>query len=270
MSETDAFWTRLQAALNLGVEAQEESATERAIRALRALLREARSDEEKGLVLLHEARFLGQLLLVTEARARLADVTRLWQKTPECEVQIAVGYALLYEMEGNPAETLRGLDRILKKYTAVWKLPDARDLYEEVQANRGRLLVGEGRLIEALPVLEETLRFEREKAGQFCYNLGYCYFKAGELEKAEQWLREALRRRLHPAIASATHYYLGRLDFDREAFARAIKEFESAAHYALQAKRGLKVIYGEMARSYNRLGMDKESSHFAELAKSAD
>jgi hypothetical protein len=45
--------------------------------------------------------------------------------------------------------------------------------YEEIQANRGRLLVGQGRWEEALPLLEETSRSEKGKPGEFYYNLGY-------------------------------------------------------------------------------------------------
>ena len=65
--------------------------------------------------------------------------------------------------------------------------------YEEIQANRGRLLVGQGRWEEALPLLEETLRSEKGKPGEFYYNLGYCYFMAEEWDKSAERFREAFR-----------------------------------------------------------------------------
>ncbi|MFZ0978205.1 MAG: tetratricopeptide repeat protein [Candidatus Acidiferrales bacterium] len=257
--------SRLQAALDLGLEGQEE-----AVSRLHALLHETPSDEERGWIELYEARFLAQLLRVTEAKEQLAHLSRMWKSTPEHDAQIAVAYALMHEMEGNPSQTLRELDRVAKKYSASWEQPGARDLYEEIQANRGRLLVGEGRHEEALPLLEETLAFERDKPGQFYYNLGYCYFKAKEWDKSEQWLKEALRRDLHPAIASATHYYLGRLEYAKGSYARAIKEFELAVTYALQAKRPPEVIYAEMAKAYGHLGMPEERSRYNDMAKSAE
>ncbi|MGO9589624.1 MAG: tetratricopeptide repeat protein [Candidatus Acidiferrales bacterium] len=258
--------SRLQGALDLGFEGQEEAA----IGHLRALLPEAPDDEEKGWIVLYEARFLAQLLRVTEARARLADLSGMWKATPEHDAQVAVAYALMHEMEGNPSQTLRELDRIAKKYSDFWEQRGARDLYEEIQANRGRLLAGEGRPKEALPLLEETLAFERGKPGQFYYNLGYCYFEAKEWDRCERWLKEALRRDLHPAIASATHYYLGRLEYVKGAYARAIKEFELAVTYALQAERPPGVIYAEMAKAYGHLGMAEERSRYDDLAKSAE
>lgn len=258
--------SRFQAALDLGFEGKEEAAISR----LRALLHETPSDEERGWIALYEARFLAQLLRVAEARARLAHLSRIWGSTPEHDAQIAVAYALMHEMEGNPSQTLRELDRIAKKYSAFWEQPGARDLYEEIQANRGRLLVRQGRLQEALPLLEETLALERDEPGQFYYNLGYCYFNAKDWNKSEQWLKEALRRDLHPAFASAAHYYLGRLEYVKGAYARAIKEFESAVTYALQAKRPPEVIYAEMAKAYGHLGMAEERSRYNDLAKSAE
>jgi len=256
---------RFQLALDLGCENQEE----RAIQELRALLQEGPTDEEKGWLMLYEARFLGQLLRVAEARTRLAELAGLWEKRPDHDVQIDVASALLYEMQGNLSQTLRELDRIARQYAALLKLPEFRDLYEEIQANRGRLLVDEDRVKEALPLLEETLRFERQKPGDFYYNLGYCYFMSGEWEKSERWLREALSSDLHPAIACVTHYYLGCLYYRKGSYAKAVTAFESAAEYAIQAKRPLNVIYGEMAKAYKRLGLEEESSHYTQLAKSS-
>lgn len=258
--------SRFHAAIELGFEGQEEAAIEH----LCALLAETPEDEQKGWIVLYEARFLAQLLRVTEAREQLAHLGKIWKATPEHDAQVTVVYALMHEMEGNPSQTLTELDRIAKKYSDFWAQPGARDLYEEIQANRGRLLVGEGRPKEALPLLEETLAFERDKPGQFYYNLGYCYFEAKEWDKCERWLKEALRRDLHPAIASATHYYLGRLEYVKGAYARAIKEFELAVTYAHQAKRRPGVIYAEMAKAYGHLGMSEERSRYNELAKSAE
>ena len=135
-------WGPFVAALRLGFEKQEEEA----IRQLRALLQETSDYEDRGWILLYEARFLGHLLRVAEARKRLAEVSRIWKRTPQHDVRIAVGEALLYEAEGNPSRALDELDRIFEKYAGQWTLPDMDDPYEEIQANRGRMLVGQDRM----------------------------------------------------------------------------------------------------------------------------
>jgi tetratricopeptide (TPR) repeat protein len=256
---------RFGAALILGFDGQEE----RAIEELRALLTEADRDEDRGWILLYEARFLGHLLRVAEARDRLATVSRIWTRTPEHDARIAVGEAVLFEAEGNPARTLKELERILKEYAGKWDLPELQEPYEEIQANRGRLLVGQDRWKEALPLLEETLRSEKGKAGEFYYNLGYCYFMAEEWDKSGEKLREALTKELHSVLVSAAHYYLGRLEYLKGALARAIKEYETAETHAAVGK-SRKVIYGELARCYGKLGMKQEAIHYAKLAASTE
>lgn len=258
-------WGPFVAALRLGFEKQEEEA----IRQLRALLQETSDYEDRGWILLYEARFLGHLLRVAEARKRLAEVSRIWKRTPQHDVRIAVGEAVLYEAEGNPSRALDELDRIFEKYAGQWTLPDMDDPYEEIQANRGRMLVGQDRCKEALPLLEETLHFERGKPGEFYFNLGYSYFMTEEWEKSERWLKEALTEELHPAFSSAIHYYLGRLEYRKAAFARAIKEFEVAEKSAVEAGTSRKVIYGALAKAYKHLGQEEDATRYAELARSS-
>jgi len=257
---------RFSAALRLGFEHQEE----RAISELDALLGEGLDDENRGWVLIYQARFLGYLLRLAEARTRLAEVSRIWEKTPQHDVRIAVAEAVLYEAEENPSRTLKELDRILERYKGQWDLPGMDDPYEEIQATRGRLLVGEERCKEALPLLEETLKFERGKPGEFYFNLGYCYFVTEQWEESERWLKEALTKELDSAFASITHYYLGRLEHDRGAFARAVKEFETSEEYARDAGISRKAIYGALAKAYKGLGQIEDAIHYAELAVSSE
>lgn len=256
---------RFIAALTLGFDGQEE----RAIEDLRALLEEDNSDEDKGWLLLYEAKFLGHLLRVSEAKERLETVSKIWPSTPGHQVRLAVGKAVLYEAEGNAVRCLKELDRILKVFAGQWALPELQEPYEEIQANRGRLLVGQNRWKEALPLLEETSRSEKGKAGEFYFNLGYCYFMAEEWEKSEQRFQEAFTKELHPAFFCEAHYYLGRLEYRKGAFARAVKQFEAAEKYAEAAGTSRKEIYGLLAASYNQLGMKQEATHYAKLAAAA-
>ncbi len=257
---------RFVAAVLLGFDNQEEKAIEQ----LRALLPETPNDEERGWIILAEARFLGHLLRLAEARERYAEVRRLWTSTPEHNSRIAVGEATLYEAEGNPVRTLDELARILNEYAGQWHLPELLEPYEEIQATRGRLLVGQNRWQEALPLLEETLRSEKGKPAEFYYNLGYCYFMAEKWDESERWLKEALTKEPLPNIASPAHYCLGRLEYKKGDFARAVTELEAAEKRAIGSASMQKAIYGELARSYQKLGMKSEAIRYARLAHSRE
>jgi tetratricopeptide (TPR) repeat protein len=256
---------RFIAALRLGFDGQEQ----RAIDDLRALLKEDNSDEDKGWILIYEARFLGHLLRVAEAKERLETVSKIWPGTPGHQARLAIGKAVLYEAEGDAARCLKELDQIFKAFAGQWSLPELQEPYEEIQANRGRLLVGQDRWKEALPLLEETARSEKGKPGEFYLNLGYCYFMAGKWKEAEQRLNQALTNALHPILASGTHYYLGRLAYRRQAFALAIKEYELAAKYAIETGKPVFQIYREISVSYKQLGMTSESDRYSQLAHSS-
>jgi hypothetical protein len=70
------------------------------------------------------------------------------------------------------------LDRVLEEDRTLSSTEDVRDLYVEIQFNRGRPLtyLEDWRL--ALPAFRESLSFERRKAAECYGNLGTCYFHA--------------------------------------------------------------------------------------------
>ena len=81
---------RFVVALRLGFEGKEELA----LQELKTLHAEGLNDEERGWVVLYEVRFLGQLLRVSEARKRLAELSKFWGSTPEHDVRIGTGTPL--------------------------------------------------------------------------------------------------------------------------------------------------------------------------------
>src|ERR1700732_3239386 len=131
-AETRQF-ASFQEALALGYRDQPE----RAIQQLETLLREVKDNENKGLLLLYEAFFLGRVGRTTEARERLQEVANSWKPTPEHQARIAVVDAMLEEADGQGPRTLEKLDRVLEEFRSLWSNVDVRDLYEEIQFNRG-------------------------------------------------------------------------------------------------------------------------------------
>ena len=241
----------------------------RALELLEILLQEIQENEYRGLIMLYEAFFLARDERTTEARAKLKEVAKIWERTPEHEARMAVMDALFDEADGQASRTLKKLNRILKQYPALWKSDDTSDLYEELQFNRGRLLatIGDRRL--ALPVLEECLSFQRPKHPELFANLGICYFEAKEWEKAVENLELALSKGLSTTYSSAAHYYLGRVSYLKGALPKAVKEFELALDDATEAGTSRKVIYDALAKSCQHLGLSEESVKYARLAKNS-
>ena len=241
----------------------------RAVELLEMLLHEAEDTEERGLFMLYEAFFLSRDERLNEARVKLQEVANTWEHTQEHEARMAVMDALFDEADGQASRTLKKLNRILKQYPALWKSDGTRDLYEELQFNRGRLLatIDDWRL--ALPVLEECLSFQRPKHPELYANLGICYFEAEEWEKSIDNLTLALSKGLSPTFSSAAHYYLGRVWYLKGALPKAMKEFELALDDATSAGTSRKVIYDALAKSCEHLGLDEESAKYARLAKSS-
>jgi len=241
----------------------------RALELLEMLLQEIQESEYRGLIMLYEAFFLARDERTTEGRAKLKEVAKIWERKPEHEARMAVMDALFDEADGQASRTLRKLNRILKQYPSLWKSDDTSDLYEEVQFNRGRLLatIGDQRL--ALPLLEECLSFQRPKHPELYANLGICYFKAEQWEKAVENLKLALSKGLSPDYSSASHYYLGRVSYLKGALPKAMKEFEQALEDATAAGTSRKVIYDALAKSCQHLGLSEESAKYARLAKNS-
>jgi tetratricopeptide (TPR) repeat protein len=254
---------RLQEALALGYGTEPGKAVEQ----LKALLLEVQDVEDRGNIILYEAYFLARAGRTTEARARLRDVAKLWERTGEHDARMAVVDALLDESEGRAASALKKMNRALQRYRNLWSNDDLRGLYEEIQFSRGRLLatIGDKRL--ALPILKECLTFERPKPDEYFYvNLGVCYFEDKQCTEAEDALSYALSKDLDTKWKSVAHYYLGLVYYNQGALAKAMNQFESALEASKEARTPPKFIYDALARTSKYLGLDAEAKRYAHLA----
>jgi uncharacterized protein HemY len=114
------------------------------------------------------------------------------------------------------------------------------------------------------------LQFERPKAYEFFFNLGYCYFQAEKWDQAEGALKLAPAKEIEKRFSSAAHYYLGHLFHCKGAVAKALLEFKMAWNDATAAGTSRKVIYDALARSSQYLGLSEEASRYRLLAKSSN
>jgi tetratricopeptide (TPR) repeat protein len=256
---------RFRAALILGFRGNPEGA----LGELQVLTRQTRDPGETGWVLLYQAVFLGHLHRIAEARERLSKIAEFWGSDAEANARTAVVSALLDEADGNRASALEQMDRILKVNEALWSTPQVKDLYEDIQLHRGRILATQQRWSEALPVLEEGLNFESAKSGEFYVNLGRSHFEMEHWADAEKYLREAISSDLDGGFSCAAHYYLGRLLYrKRGALAEAVQQFRLAEKCADVGAIDPKNIYDALAKSCKHLGLESESRRYQNLARS--
>jgi tetratricopeptide (TPR) repeat protein len=256
---------RFKAALILGFRGNPEDA----LSELRVLAQQTPNSQDKGWVLLYQAVFLGHLDRIAEAREQLSKVAGFWGCDAEANARTAVVSALLDEVEGNRACALEQMDRILKDNEALWSAPQVKDLYENIQLHRGRILATQQRFSEALPLLEEGLKFESAKSGEFYVNLGRSHFEMEHWADAEKYLRVAISRDLDDGFSCAAHYYLGRLLYRKSgALAEAVQQFRLAEKYAVVGAIDPKNIYDALAKSCKHLGLESESRRYENLARS--
>ena len=166
-------------------------------------------------------------------------------------------------------ESLWTLDNILRRYSALLRTPDFRDLYEQVQFRRGILLTGFSRPGEARPLLEEALSFDPGLVDmrQARYYLGVALFHVGEKKAAKARFLEVLPGSDDDYCTILARYYLGIIYAEEGAYAKALLEFEHVEAYASLAHISKDKIYGWLARTYRLLGNSGQAQRYEKLAR---
>lgn len=260
-------WERFQKELAL----QESGQYDKALVELCSLAELAASPEEMIVVLQGKIDCLLGLARIQEAKQCLAEIERLLPQLQE-------GYsdflprAKLFEarilyFEAKPKKALNVLNKTLAKHSRLLHLPDnrdVRDVYEEIQRDRGILLAELNRLSEAKPLLEEALTYEVNH-GDVDYHLGVCYFELGELIRAKEQFLAVLNRDAHQSLTGRAHYHLGIIYYKEAAYARAKQEFEVAEIVAEEAHVSKKYIYGWLAKTCRALGLEADADRYTKL-----
>jgi tetratricopeptide (TPR) repeat protein len=242
---------------------------EDSIRELQELATLTADAEEKATLVLNEARCLETLRRFKEAKRRIEDARRI-SNSSLVHSRADFGEASLYWHEAKREEALSKLDGLLKNYAQLLTTPQHRDLYDEAQFRRGILLTELGRYADAPAVLEECISFDLENSdkGSVLYNLGLCYLKTGELERAREKFIESLKNGAHNAYLVAAHYFLGLIYAKEGAHAKALQEFECCLPRSEEGQIPKENVYLWLATTARSLDLNDEAKRYEKLAKS--
>jgi tetratricopeptide (TPR) repeat protein len=237
-----------------------------AVETIRPLIAQAKDSQQKASTMLVCAIFLGQLGRTTEARATLQKARKTLRGVDDFDVRADLAEVWFDSADKLYDQAFERVEAIAIKYKGILGDPELRDVYEEVQWRRGMRLATLKRFSEALPFLEEATSSGN---GDVYVQLGICYWEKGDLERAENALKEAIAKGLDDEWSLTAHYNLGRVYMRKAACARAIEAFSQAAKVAEKLGSPRKVIHEAMARCYSELGMSDKASQYAELSKKA-
>jgi tetratricopeptide (TPR) repeat protein len=179
----------------------------------------------KSLVLMAIANGLRQLKRFSDARGKISAACALLGPKHEYYPRAAFQDAVLDVDEGHWKVALKKLDRILEKHSPVLQGDDHKDLFEEVQRQRGIALSKLGQFQEARPILESLRLVEYDRIATLAY-LGVCNFELKDYNATMEVTQQLLSLNPGPVFRSYAHYHRGVILFQREQLARAKSEFE--------------------------------------------
>jgi len=157
-----------------------------------------------------------------------------------------------YNRLGRHEKAISLLTDLLKEH------PDSTDAKEEL----GIAYYYQGNYPDAMKLLE-SVRTEKPEDAECVYYIGLSWIGIGELRKADEAFREAVR--LDPSYRVHHHYRMGLAHLERKNTAEALNEFSQAYQAAPESEVGLEA--GDLARLLSQkraaphLGMQVETRY---------
>jgi tetratricopeptide (TPR) repeat protein len=129
--------------------------------------------------------------------------------------------------EGQREQALTLLDNLLDRYESLFQVEEGRQLYEEIQVQRGFTLMHLCRYTMARLILEETAKFDIDKLtkSELLCHLGRCYNELSEYVLAKETFIAALNLGVTEEWEATFHYYYGYTLFKLKEFDGAQREF---------------------------------------------
>lgn len=162
---------------------------------------------------------------LSDARRKLHEATGVVGSDHAFYPRLLLAIAVVDMNQENWKDALKKLNTIIEKYKTPLELEDNKDVFEEVQRNRGIALFELNRIREALPLLQSvrSTQYQKERT---LYSIAMTNFELKDHDAAILDFQELLS--LHPesVYLAHAHYHLGRIYYAREQLARAKTEFE--------------------------------------------
>jgi len=186
------------------------------------------SDRERATLMVEAASAAQNEGDSTGALQHLADAEKIQPSLPELHHVRALA---LYSKKQLPSAIEAARKAVVLK-------PD----YSDANNTLGKLLMESGRFSDAVVYLKKAAQdLLYRDAYKALTNLGILYYRRGDDEKSEPYLRRAVES--NPIRSCIAHYYLGHLQLKRELFSEATRSYEKAtqrfcasfadAHYAM-------------------------------------
>lgn len=240
--------------------------SEEALEHLRELASQSVDSLEKAGYLLAEAACLREAGNFAEAQTAITRAKEFAGTDPMACAQIDFFAATLMIDEDKRENGLEALSRVLKNYSGLFQEGEGREMYEEIQMQRGFTLMHLSKHREARPILEEAASFQLEaesKSRVHCH-LGRCYHELAEHHLAKEQFLLAQSLSVAEDWEATFHYYFGYTLYELRDFASARREFilclQSSASgpplsytYRMLAATSRKLAEYDQARLYEKM-----------------
>lgn len=232
---------------------------------------ESNDSLEKANYLIEEAECYRQLGEFGKASTCVGAAKELANSDVIASAQIAFFAATLLVTQGKRDEGLQAMSTILREYSNKLLAGEAgRELYQQIQMQRGFTLMHLARYKEARPLLEEVTSFQlpSECRTDVHCQLGRCYSELGlhSLAKAQFLLAQELG--VSDEWASTYHYYFGYALYEVKDFTAAKRELllclQSGTDGPPQS-----YVYKLLAATYRKLGEPEQARLYEESARSS-
>jgi tetratricopeptide (TPR) repeat protein len=218
----------------------------------------------KSIALLAIADGLVGLKHLSAARDKIRAASEILGPNHEFYPRVAFKAAILDMQEKKSSEAFRNLSMILKNYEAVLRMEDHKDLWEEVQRNRGIALADLRRFREALPILE-CFRSEPYERDRTLYYLGACEFELDDFDAAKRDFQEMMSLGSDSVFGAYAHRYLGTIFFRQGQLARAKGEFEECLASPHRDKKSDINLLGWLINTCTGLNLHEDAARYRRM-----
>lgn len=209
------------------------------------------SSEERPTALYWKAICLGWLGKFVLARACLEEALAQVDIGNSLRICLTLESAYLLRVEEGPDKAVREIRSLLNRYAEEVKSPDLYWVYARAKTYLGTCLSLAGNYLEAIKELEEAIALEHYPLARYYIHfwLGDAAHKAGDLDKARDYLERALGEARSAPKAGITPYYAARVPYELALIAYkqnrltdAERELEIASAVGIQDPELLRVM----------------------------
>jgi tetratricopeptide (TPR) repeat protein len=198
-----------------------------AIEHLQILLSQDVPPIQKAGYLVDQANCYSELRQFGDSLNCLAEAKKLASDDTLARAQIDFCTATVLLKDDMREQGLEALSRMLSEYADLFRdSTDARELYEQVQMQRGLSLMHLSKISDALPLLKEAVSFELDqesKSNVHCH-LGRCYHELAFYDLAKEQFQLGQALGITEEWDATFHYYFGYTLYELGDFSRARRE----------------------------------------------